>query len=61
MRGAKRTPSNVTNGVINSVVDTKQIAKDKMLERKVLILLNDMQIMSEEIDFEMSELNIHLQ
>lgn len=34
-----------------SFVDTKSIGKDIVLEKKILALLNDMQILSEEVNF----------
>lgn len=43
----KRQNSNMTT----SFVDTKSIGKDKVLEKKILALLNDMQILSEEVNF----------
>lgn len=40
---------------------TKEVfGVDKKLEEKVMKLLNNMQVISEHIDLEMSKLNIHL-
>lgn len=48
------------SGLNSTVGDPKMMGRDRVLERKIMGLLNDMQIVAEEIDVEMSEVNVHL-